>query len=386
MLSNIRGVFLKAAAFAAVASLLMACGLFDLVKQAQELAPTAEAFASQIAPTVQAQMTMQPEQNQNANENTQQGGTQNGSASSPSSWKVPSAQSNFKSFRTHQVVQLSLPSSGEQYTLYEIEREFAPDQSSREVVKENGQVVYEAVIIGNTTWLNSGGSWITVTGNNAAENPGDALDAFFPTDSWSNWKLEGTTTLNGQKVQHYTIDLTNFQGVAQTITQFQIPLPGQGSVLFHTQRLQGEAFVLPDGTIIKAAYHFQGDIDKNGQKVPAVLDVSIEVSDINANIQITPPPGASAGAQQSPIPLPPGAVVQMSSPAMNIYTVSGTSIADVLAFFEQTLPQQGYQIASKMGDNNSGWMLQVVTPKGETYTVMVSAGDGPDQVSIMVSK
>ncbi len=368
--------FLKVAALLVAVSLLMACGLFDFVKQAQELAPTAEAFASQIAPTVQAQITAMPQQqSQGGGESSQEGSM----SSSPDAWVLPS-ESNLRSFHKYESMVVILPNQGKQYAVYEIESDYVQGQGVREIVKENGQVVYQRITVGKMTWMGAEGTWIAIAEDAAPDDPADTLSVFIPASAWGeDWKPQGTASIEGLTAQRFVMDsaVSPWTWLGDALVDALQSVPElQGISHFQVQRSQGEVWVLPDGTMVKADYRLQGEAEKDGQKIPATVEFHMALSNINADIQITPPPEVSgASGQKAPIPLPESAELQMQTGNMSMYTIPDLSIAQVMQFLDQALPQQGYQVLSKNGSDTAGWLLQVKTPQGATYTVMIQQGD-----------
>ncbi len=370
---NIRR-FLSVAVLLGAVSLLMACGLFDFVKQAQELAPSAEAFASQIAPTVQAQITTMPLQQVQDNGESSQGGD----VSSPDAWVLPT-ESNLRSFHKYESMVVVLPNQGKQYRVYEVESDYVQGQGAREIVKENGQVVYQSITVGKRVWIGSNGAWVAITEDAAPNDPADTLSVFIPASAWGGeWKPQGTMSVEGLTAQRFVMDSTisswSLLGDA-LVGELQSVPELQGISHFRVQRSQGEVLVLSDGTMIKADYRLQGEAEKDGQKIPTIIEFHMALSNINMDIQITPPPEvAGASAQNKLIPLPEGAQLQMQTDNASMYRVP-EPIAQVMQFFDQALPQQGYQVLSKNGSDTTGWLLEVKTPQGVTYTVVIQQGD-----------
>ncbi len=387
------------------AMLLLACSLssaLDFAKKAGELAPTAQALASQVGPTVEAAMTqvgptmeaamtqmgptMQAVMTQGAQMMTQEApGQQNGGGGQANAmnWLLPEESTILKSF--HQEMIVHVKAAGKAYDLYKIETDSVRGQASRQVIVQNGQPVMEMVSVGGTTWYRAGDEWISVPSSQNVDNPealvADAMDSELADPA--HWKANGTGTVEGMKVYRYTYNASqdlaamnqDWQGLLMEIPQLS------GATNARVTKVQGEVSVLQDGTMVSAFYRVEGQVEQNGQQVPVEVTVTTTLSNLNGDIQITPPPGA-AGAK-APIPLPPGATLEMQMGASSIYTVPDMTVAQVMQFFDQAFAQQGYKVTTKVGDDQNGWTLQVTDPQGKMHMLMVASQDGKVSITIV---
>ncbi len=379
------------------AMLLLACSLssvLNFAQEAKELAPTAKALASQVGPTMQAAMTqvgptVQAAMTQGAQMMTQEvpsGQQQNGEGgqANPMNWHSPEESTTLTSF--HQEMVVHVKAAGQEYDLYRIESDYVRGQASRQRIVQNDQEVAEIVSVGGTTWYRSGDNWISLPSAQGVDNPEALVMGAMGSEmaDAAHWKANGTATVDGMKVYRYTYNAS--QGLGATTQDWQsllLEVPQlSGATNARLTKVQGEISVLPDGTVVRAFYRVEGQVEQNGQQVPVEITVTTTLSNLNGNIQITPPPVATGA--KAPVPLPPGAKLEMQVGTSSIYTVPNMTVAQVMQFFEQAFAQQGYKITTKVGSDQNGWTFQVTDPQGQAHMLMVAAENG--QVSITIVK
>lgn len=384
---------LAVALFSAV--LLLACSLssvIDFAKQAEELAPTAKALATQVGPTVQAAMTqvgptVQGAMTQAAAMGTQKPGAQGqgGASANPMNWRPPAESTVLHSFHQEMVVHVKV-GNGQDYDLFKIEGDYIRGQARRETISQRGGGTMEIVSIGNTTWYRAGKTWITLTDPNAVKNPESLVTGALAPEmaDTAHWKANGTATVDGMKVYRYTYKAAEgLAGIGKDWMALLLDVPQlTGATEPRVTHLQGEVGVLQDGTIVKSFYQVQGTVKKDGQQVPVEVTVTTVLSRLNGDIQITPPPAATANAK-APVPLPPGATLEMQMGTSSIYTVPDMTVAQVMQFFDQAFAQQGYKVTTKVGDDQNGWTLQVLDPQGHEHLLMVAAENGKVGITIV---
>jgi len=197
------------------AMLLLACSLssvIDFANKAKEIAPTAQALASQVGPTVEAAMTqvgptMQAAMTQGAQMGTQEapsgeGGGQGGQTPA-SNWKMAEDSSALRSF--HQEIVVHVQMGGQEYDLFKIESDYVRGQGSRQVILQKGQQTAEIVSVGGKTWYHAGDNWMVVPSGQGLNEPAEMVMGNLGAElaDAPHWKANGTATLNGMKVYRY---------------------------------------------------------------------------------------------------------------------------------------------------------------------------------------
>jgi len=132
---------------------------------------------------------------------------------------------------------------------------------------------------------------------------------------------------------------------------------------------------------VRAFYRVEGQVEQNGKQVPVEVTVTTTLSNLNGNIQITPPPVAEG--TKAPVPLPPSATLTMQMGTSSVYTVPDMTVAQVMQFFDQAFAQQGYKVTTKIGDDQNGWTLQVTDPQGKSHMLMVAPEGGKVTITII---
>ncbi len=374
--------------------LLLACSLssvFDFAKKAEEFAPTARAMVTQ-AGTVQAAMTqvgptMQAVMTQGAQMMTQEApsGQQNGGGeqANPLNWHSPEESTTLQSFHEEMVVHVK--EGNREYDLYKIKSDYVRGQGSRQVIVQNGQQVTEIVSVGGKTWYRAGDNWISVPSAQNVDNPEALVVSMMDVGlaDASHWKPNGTATMDGMKVYRYTYNASQDLGtLGQEWQALLLEIPQlTGATQARVTKVQGEVSVLPDGTMVRAFYRVEGQVKQNGKQVPVEVTVTTTLSNLNGNIQITPPPVAEG--TKAPVPLPPSATLTMQMGTSSVYTVPDMTVAQVMQFFDQAFAQQGYKVTTKIGDDQNGWTLQVTDPQGKSHMLMVAPEGGKVTITII---
>ncbi len=355
-----------------VALVLGACSLFNLVRQAQETLPTAEALATAVAPTIQAAASALPQPTEAATAPALTPTAQGAEAQNNDDFSFPEAKSaKFQRFREQMQYRVSLPKLSQQKVV-EIVTDVVSGQGQHQIMKVDGKLAWETITTAEHTWFRGeDGNWTMLNvGNAMGELTDTAMGLLVAPPVWStDMEADGTVEVNGLSAKRYHFETNqpallnsgDWEGVvsgldaAADITNVRI------------QHITGEIDALDDHTIVRMTYHITGEADYQGQKTPLEVDFTFEVSHINdPAIKVEPPAEAQAKA---PLPLPPGAQLQGSVATMQMYSIPKMKAQEVLQFFEQTLPSQGYTITQKMGDSNQGWLLTVKTPEGKSYHV-----------------
>ncbi len=375
---------LVAAVFAA--AVLLACSLSSVINAAQKaksVAPTAQALASQLAPTVQAAITQVGPTVQGAQAATPGASGGQGSAGA-ANWRSPEDSATLHSFHQEMVVRVKIGSAAA-YDLFKMEEDDVRGQASRQKITQKDGSTIEIVSVGGKTWYQVEGKWLAIADPHAVHNPQPLVTGALGPElaDASHWKANGTGTLDGMKVYRYTYEAP--QGLVSAeqgwLALLQAVPQLVGATRARVTRVRGEISVLQDGTMVRAFYRVAGEVEKGGQQVPVEVTVTTALSNLNGNIQITPPPVA-AGAKP-PVPLPPGATQEMQMGASSIYTVADMTVAQVMQFFDQAFAQQGYKVMNKVGSDQSGWTLRVIDPQGKEHLLMVASESGKVSITIV---
>jgi len=76
-----------------------------------------------------------------------------------------------------------------------------------------------------------------------------------------------------------------------------------------------------------------------------VEEIIFEVLDLNSGITIELP--AEAEVPETSVPLPEGATLQSAFAGTLVYGVSGATLDDVVAFYDEALPQNGFTVTQR---------------------------------------
>lgn len=309
-------------------------------------------------------------------------------AVSPSAWKFPNRDNtSFRTYRTHLLFTVALPDDGQQYPVMEVRDEVVSGQAEHMVLSGQGDGgPMEVIVVGDKAWMRSGdGNWLLL-GGDQVEQIVAAPETYLPDFADAHWENAGTVTLEGLSLSHYVLDLTEYIAQAEANNWFYTASSVVAALAGATYTIdegKSEVYVLPDGLIFKAFYTLTGTATlPDGSTKKVQMHNIFEITDVNADFQITPPPESEGASVNAPFPLPPNATVVAGMQSMQIFSVPGATLDEVMAFLEENLPVAGFTITGKLGSTDTGYTL-TISGNGKTYTAIVAAEGGSVSISIM---
>ncbi len=309
-------------------------------------------------------------------------------AVSPSAWKFPNRDNtSFRTYRAHLLFTVALPDDGQQYPVMEMQDEVVTGQAEHMLISEQDSgVEMEIIVIGDKAWMRSaGGNWLLI-GSDQVEQIVTSPESYLPDFTDAHWENAGTVTADGLQLYHYVLDLTQYIEQAEASNWFYTAssvVPELAGATYAIDEGKSEVYVLPGGLIFKSFYTLAGTATlADGSTKKVQMHNVFEITDVNADIQITPPPKSEGASAEAPFPLPPNATVVASTQGMQIFSVPGATLDEVMAFFDENLPAAGFTITNKFGSAESGYTM-TISGNGKTYTTIVAADEGAVSISIM---
>ena len=167
-------------------------------------------------------------------------------------------------------------------------------------------------------------------------------------------------TVNGVLCRHYTFD--------------QNALTGTGAF----SSAQGEVWVSVEGEfVVKYVLQAQGSDSSTGQETEFTM--LYELREVNSGLTIEPPAGCEAN--QSDFPTMADATNVTSMSGILMYE-SASPLADVVAFYQEQMPAQGWAAAGDATITADTAMLSY-TKDGGTASIIISSSEGT--VSVMIT-
>ncbi len=229
----------------------------------------------------------------------------------------------------------------------------------------------------------SGDEWMFFTQEEEAFDPQSDLEMFKDFISGVDWQRVGSETVNGFQTTHYRVEISPSE-ISGTPGAFLDMLSQLGTsmqnVEFVVEQITGDAYVTDDGLLIKAVYTTTWRGEQEGKEIRVTEEFSYQIEGINLGITIEAP--ASIEVEED-VPLPEGAVRTGLIMGMRTYKVTGMSVDDVVAFYEEALPANGFTVDSKFTQPGTGGMIQA-NKEGTNYTIIVSPeDDGSVNITVM---
>ncbi len=252
--------------------------------------------------------------------------------------------------------------------------------------EQQGENVLEFIQVGDRMWMKAGGTWMMVTSpEQRPGNPEEELRAYLGTFSPEEWKEVGHEKVAGFDTTHYHIEVEAEKVAAvPTLGFFSAFLESLGkaaNVEARPVRFVGDVYATDADVIMKASYSLSFQVTQDDKTLPVTETLEYEVEEVNTGLVIKPP---QVEVATTPIPLPEGAQLTMSMGKMQVYTVRDMALKDVLAFYEERLPQEGFTIEFKTVSPDQGGMWGI-SKDGKTYSLMVGASSA-NEVSITIQE
>ncbi len=230
------------------------------------------------------------------------------------------------------------------------------------------QGVMEIIQVEDKVWMKAGGSVLMIT-DSETPKPDEDLKDLSSMFSATDWEKQGQETVNGFDTIHYhtEVDLTKMQSSGLGFAHAYLGKLGIMPMDVRPQELTGDVYATEDGLVVKAVYRTTYVAKTEGKEIPVTEEVTYEVEGTNLGLVIQPP---EMETPSSVIPLPESAQILMSMSGMNIYEIPSMNMADVLAFYRETLPQEGFAIVQDLASPDEGGMIQV-SKEGKKYMLLL---------------
>ncbi len=247
--------------------------------------------------------------------------------------------------------------------VFEMDIEYVREPFAQHIVIRGGDTgeALESTQIGDQQYVVFGeGQCIS-----SSADEGDAMDAeiFEPDDVIGGLenarRVRPDERVNGILCRHYTFDET---GVAWA----------------GFAHAEGEVWVAVEGDYV-VKYTMQADGKNPTTGDEGHIEWEYEVRDVNKPIAIEPPPGCEAA--ESEFPIMPDATDMTTMGGMVMYT-SASSFDDVLAFYQEQMPANGWSDTGDVSVASDTAMLSY-TKDGRTATITLTSEDGKASVFIM---
>ncbi len=234
----------------------------------------------------------------------------------------------------------------------------------------------EMYLVEGMMYMKMGEQWLSVPANE-----GEALTEGMvaPSDlveSTCGWKNEGKTTVNGIKVEHWTLSMADMQKCAPVSQVLELEkLTDSG----------GDLYIAEDGGyMVQMDLFFEGEdlglnMSDNAEPVQeGRMEIHYQLTDVNQPITIELPPEAKASsAPPEDIPIPDDAQEVNSMMGMITFFSPGTP-QEVADFYKAEMPNNGWTEVSV--DEMSG-MFMLEYSKGDQSAKMVIQTDDEKQMT-----
>jgi hypothetical protein len=276
---------------------------------------------------------------------------------------------SLESYRSHLKMTFEGTTEGEaEQWVYEMDIEHVRDPLAQRLVIRGSDMGdmgvgegFESVQIGDQQYL------VLEEGQCISTSAGeeDAFDAeiFEPEDVIGGLnnarRVRPDERINGILCRHYTFDEKSL-----AVGEFS--------------QAQGEIWIAVEGDyVVKYTLQAEGKNPATGDE--GRLEWEYEVRDVNVPITIEAPPGCATA--ESEFPIMPDATDMTTMNGMVTYT-SATAFEDVLAFYQEQMPANGWSETGDSFTSPDNAMLSY-TRDGRTVTVALTSDDGAVSVLIM---
>jgi len=284
---------------------------------------------------------------------------------------APNALENLNSYRSRLVWRQTVEGEPTETLTMEQEETRQPPARRMVITSEGGESpgTVEFVQIGDTSWIcrpDGGCIQTQQSGEEGALTFGEGM-IWKPEDfASSDYQYVGRDTVNGVRSRHYTLNLTPemLAGMAQgtvTATKADVWIADEAGVPAYVTRFT----ISWEGT------------REDGKKIQG--DWTYEVYDVNKNITIQPPKGATGVPED--IPVYPGATDQTIMGALIMFS-SADPVEDVAEFYRTQMPAQGWTAGE---ESTLGNMVTQEWTKGNRKASLMIVPKDEGGCSVMIS-
>ncbi len=222
----------------------------------------------------------------------------------------------------------------------------------------------------NKIWFKMGDTWISGQAPEQQNNIqyGEEIRFYTSTELGTGWKKVGTEEINGFKTVHYRNENVPYEAEVSPFFPWYnwFASPGEQPKVT-VKRITADVYISDKNFAVKEIIHWDVDLEHGGKTEHAQTELITEILELNPDITINIP--EEKAGQNAPIPLPGEPTSVMATQGMWIYAIPGTTVENVVAYFNTELPKQGYNVQS---NPMMPGMLTMTTPEGKTYTVTVT--------------
>jgi hypothetical protein len=242
-----------------------------------------------------------------------------------------------------------------------------------------GQDRLEVIQIEDTSWIKIGGTWSQMTLPSDQVNQTLYFKDLLP--SMPSWERVGTETVNGFSTTHYRAQVSSSELAALSASLFASGLLGAGREFTDVvlESFTYDTYVTDDGLIVRTVAKWVAEARLDGQPVTLTLESIYDVEGVNLGITIAPPQVETPAAE---VPLPAGATHKETLLGIVTYVVSGMTVDEVVAFYQEALPAGGFTIGMASTQPGEGGVIEA-RKDGKSYFITIGLEDGEVTVTVM---
>lgn len=313
-------------------------------------------------------------------------------------FRLPEDVADIQDARLHYVVRVraeegDISTIEEDTALVEWTMELTREPPARHIIMEGALAALGAGVTGNEapqveliqiesdTWVRMGDQWILVA-QQEAPSVEDDLGNILQMVSLGALEAEGRETVNGFETVHYHAEW-NAAVLGEPMTlgflgAFVEALGGDVQV--QPEQVVLDVYATEDGLIVKSVYQIHHQVSQGDQSASLVEEILFEVQAVNTGITIEPP--SEAEVPETSVPLPEGATLQSAFAGTLVYGVPGATLDDVVAFYDEALPQNGFTVIQRAIMAGQGGFIQA-EKDGTVYQIVIGA-DAEGNASITI--
>jgi len=243
----------------------------------------------------------------------------------------------------------------------------------------SGMQQVELIQIGDTVWIKMGDVWSQVT-----QPPATFDQLLYFKEEFRNvpqWERVGTETVNGFSTTHYRYKFSSSELTTLSTSMFTAGMLGGGREFTDVvvESVTNDAYVTDDGMIVRSISQWVVKARLDAQPVTLTLESRYDVEGVNLGITIVPPQVETPAAD---VPLPEGATHKETLFGIVTYVVSGMTVDEVVAFFQEALPANGFTVGMSTVQPGEGGVIEA-RKDGKSYFITIDREAGEVTVTIM---
>jgi hypothetical protein len=288
---------------------------------------------------------------------------------------------DINSYRSRTTITLEGPAlENEEFKSLEILGEHVKEPPAQRVTMQMGEGQnLEMVLIGNQSWMNVNGQWISTSGQETPDITEDLspFDLSAVEDDLAKMERVGKERVNGMDTTHYRFD----KAILLNLLENEVDREDVERV----ETVEGHFYVADKGFIVKWTIHLAGTgLNPDDPEAEGRMTMETELYDFNAPIEITPPETPSASDSLGfELPEPEGAVQQFATNNLVSYSVPGMSLEELVDFYTDGLEAAGFEY-DEAGSMVSDDFAILSFTGDKTVNVTIEATSDEPNVTIMV--